>query len=113
MKTNRADNIGIFIRTLISAGFHIDNVHYQNNYIQIECHRFDEFGIGIPYFIVFVKDHINLAVKKALDKICKSKGSSLIIIGDKSENYRSISINVFLKKLGGPIISWLPYNDHF
>jgi len=110
-KTQKLNKVGIFIRTLISSGFHFDNVYDHSSNISIHCHRFDEFGISIPYLIVLAKTKINQAEFNAIKKSCKNV--SLILVGDKKNQNEGLELRNFLEKLGGPIISLFPYNMNF
>jgi hypothetical protein len=113
MKVSIDNKVSIIMRTLITAGFLVRRVDRRASHLQIESVRYDEFGIPVRYLISIGDPKFNDATQKALKKVAAGSQNLLLVECETPARADAIGLEVFLKKLGGPVNTWLPLATDF
>lgn len=103
------------VRTLIGNRFVLDTVERKPHYMLFKCHRYDEFGVSMPYVFVLCEDSpLGAASAQAIARDAAARRSHAIAICDEPcVLLPSLSWTSFLARCGGPIRSWLPLEATF
>ncbi len=108
--TTHAATVPTMVRTLIGNRFILDGVTTKPHYVLFTCHRYDEFGLPMPYvFALCGETPLGRTSAQAVARTAKARGAQAVAISDAScDPLASLSWPAFLARCGGPIRSWLP-----
>jgi len=101
------------VRTLIGNGFVVDNVSRRPTYALFACHRFDEFGVSVPYVFALADAPLDDPASAAVARVAAHRKAHALIIGESSLDLPSLAWDSFIARCGGPIKSWLPLEPSF
>ena len=97
------------VRTMLGAGFDIDQVERKPNLLAVHMRRSDEFGNRIRYLLAYAGEAlISAADAEGLGKVAHKDGASLVIVSNNTD--LSSELTVLTKaqlfgKVGGAISS--------
>lgn len=114
MKVSIDNKVSIIMRTLITGGFIVRRVDRHASHLQIESVRYDEFGIPVRYLISIGDPKFNDATEKALKKVAITGSQNLLLVECVAPvRAGALVLDDFLRKLGGPVNTWLPLATDF
>lgn len=109
----RNRDVPVLLQTLVASGFLLDKVSTADDYMVLDCHRFDEFAVSVPYKIVLATGRLSTPSASVLKSTAKREGAHLLAIAESAEGIPCLSLDKFLARCGGPIRSWIPFDVNF
>ncbi len=106
----RPGDLATVIRTLAVNGFVISRVARRTYGMHVDCERIDLFGNAIPYRILLAERDLSKAELAAAARNANRAGFSPVLIGgDPIGKMTAFPIGSFQARLGGPVLSLLPF----
>lgn len=105
-----------FVRTLAGSGFAIDSCQSRNTYLFARVSRTEQLGIRIRYLVALAEGRFGDADVAVLQKDAEHHQAALILVGEVNtppEGVSVLSVDQFFDRLGGQILSILPFEPEF
>jgi hypothetical protein len=110
----RAGQVATMVRTLLGTGFVLEDVKRKATYLLFACHRYDEFGILVPYVVVLTDRVLSGGDAGAIQRYARMRGARPVVVGpDAPAPLTSVPWDSFIARFGGPVRSWLPLEPDY
>ncbi|MCW5941793.1 MAG: hypothetical protein KIS66_06160 [Fimbriimonadaceae bacterium] len=106
------------IRALVGSGFTVLEGRTRSNYFECYCERFDLFGVRVRYLVILTDQCLNGADAASIASRAKQDAIAPVIVSDvvQAEIFDGsplLTVDQFTDRLGGPILSMLPFQPPF
>jgi hypothetical protein len=99
-------NVALAARTLLLAGYAIENSRRQPTHIEILCHKTSVLASDVRYFVAITEaDAFTEPTVQELRRISDREGRSLALVGTRATELQLGWVD-FLDALGGAVPSW-------
>jgi hypothetical protein len=99
-------NVALAARTLLLAGYAIENSRRQPTHIEILCHKTSVLASDVRYLIAITEaDSFTEPTVQELRRIANREGRSLVLVGSTATELQ-LGWADFLDALGGAVATW-------
>lgn len=104
--TYQNPNVALAVRTLLLAGYAIENSRRQPTHIEILCHKTSELASDVRFLVAVTEaDSFSEPTVQELSRIARREGRSLVLVGATATDLQ-LGWADFLDALGGAVPSW-------